>query len=167
MVVKKYKKLIILAKSAYFTKKYNKSIKLYQKALKICPKRLEALQGLLKVQCAMKKYNDALKTLKKFRDAGGSLSHFHYYAAIIFEKKKDYKRSLNHYNKVLAIKKSAPILIKKGNILERMGKYHEAAKFYKEACQILKGELEEALDDMHYIIKKRTRNRGGVKSGRI
>ena len=121
----------------YVNKKYNNSIKHYQKASLVLPYSLEPKLGLIKDYLAMQNYKGALKIGNLILREDYYNYYGNYYEILALKEIKDYKSALSVTNKMLTLYPISVLFLNSlGEIYYLEGKKDLAKKVFKDVLTL-------------------------------
>ncbi len=121
----------------YVNKKYNNSIKHYQKASLVLPYSLEPKLGLIKDYLAMQNYKGALKIGNLILREDYYNYYGNYYEILALKGIKDYKSALSVINKMLTLYPTSVLFLNSlGEIYYLEGKKDLATKVFKDVLTL-------------------------------
>ena len=113
------------------------AINFFDKALKIKPDFVEALNNKGYALYNLRKYNEVIEWYDKALKINPKLTSTLNNKGLYFKNKRNYNESIEYFDKALEIKPDfVDALYNKGNVLSYLGKYNESIEYFDKALEI-------------------------------
>ena len=146
-----YNTLTLVGLAYHKIKKYDESIKNYEKAIKLKPDFAIAYFYLGNIFYDLKKINDAIKNYEKAIKLQDNLAGAHYNLGNLFYSLKKFKNAIENYKKAAKLDPNFfGIYLSLGNIFKDIGEL-DNAEFYLKKVLTLNPKLSQIHNELHDI----------------
>ena len=142
--------------------KYEEAVKRYEEALEL-EEREEIYISKASALIKMKRYKEALESLKKAREKNPELIEIYEKMGYVYRKLRKYEEADKIYRELkVKMKGNVEIYYKSGMSYEERGEYDKAIEMYKEGLKIKKSEkkLRERIGYVYYVKGVKKYNEG-------
>ena len=136
------KKLTNEAKSLFIRKEIEKTIKLYEKAIKIAPQEVSLYSDLGDVYSDFNQYQEAAAAYRKFIEFNPKNSIGYYKLGSMYEELKDYDEAIQMYSKSIELDPKYGNYFHLEYLYKHLNRYNEAVEMYRKAIEIDTGNAQ-------------------------